>query len=167
MQFDEMAFGLGPAKGKDTASTLGPWMVTTDEMLPVHPRRAAGRRSARCGSTASRGRPTATPPLAYYTWGEIVQRASKDSRIAPGRRNRQRHRRRRLGARGHPQGLRSGPLPGAGRRGGDGSGGYRLSAQHAGREECRRFVSIPAGEPHGGPRPRHAHRIPLRATAIG
>ena len=41
VQFDEMAFGLGPAKGKDTASTLGPWVVTTDEMAPPHTGRAA------------------------------------------------------------------------------------------------------------------------------
>ena len=32
LQVDEMAFGLGPAKGKDTASSIGPWLVTTDEI---------------------------------------------------------------------------------------------------------------------------------------
>ncbi|GIT42815.1 MAG: hypothetical protein Ct9H300mP11_07510 [Chloroflexota bacterium] len=26
LQVDEMAFGLGPAKGKDTASSVGPWL---------------------------------------------------------------------------------------------------------------------------------------------
>ena len=25
---------LGPAKGKDSATSLGPWMVTTDELAP-------------------------------------------------------------------------------------------------------------------------------------
>ena len=34
LQVDEMAFGLGPAKGKDTASSIGPWLVTKDEMAP-------------------------------------------------------------------------------------------------------------------------------------
>jgi len=34
LQVDEMAFGLGPAKGKDTASSVGPWLVTTDELAP-------------------------------------------------------------------------------------------------------------------------------------
>ncbi len=34
LQFDEMAVGLGPAKGKDAATSLGPWLVTTDEMAP-------------------------------------------------------------------------------------------------------------------------------------
>jgi 2-keto-4-pentenoate hydratase/2-oxohepta-3-ene-1,7-dioic acid hydratase in catechol pathway len=31
LQRREMAVGLGPAKGKDTANTLGPWIVTADE----------------------------------------------------------------------------------------------------------------------------------------
>jgi 2-keto-4-pentenoate hydratase/2-oxohepta-3-ene-1,7-dioic acid hydratase in catechol pathway len=29
-----MQVGLGPAKGKDTATTLGPWIVTADELEP-------------------------------------------------------------------------------------------------------------------------------------
>ena len=32
LQFDEMQVGLGPAKGKDSAITLGPWLVTADEV---------------------------------------------------------------------------------------------------------------------------------------
>jgi 2-keto-4-pentenoate hydratase/2-oxohepta-3-ene-1,7-dioic acid hydratase in catechol pathway len=32
LQFEEMQVGLGPAKGKDSAITLGPWLVTTDEL---------------------------------------------------------------------------------------------------------------------------------------
>ncbi len=34
LQFREMAVKLGPAKGKDSATTLGPWMVTADELDP-------------------------------------------------------------------------------------------------------------------------------------
>jgi 2-keto-4-pentenoate hydratase/2-oxohepta-3-ene-1,7-dioic acid hydratase in catechol pathway len=30
----EMKVGLGPVKGKDTATTLGPWLVTADELEP-------------------------------------------------------------------------------------------------------------------------------------
>jgi 2-keto-4-pentenoate hydratase/2-oxohepta-3-ene-1,7-dioic acid hydratase in catechol pathway len=30
----EMKLGLGPAKGKDFATTLGPWVVTSDELQP-------------------------------------------------------------------------------------------------------------------------------------
>jgi len=32
LQFAEMQVGLGPAKGKDSAITLGPWIVTVDEL---------------------------------------------------------------------------------------------------------------------------------------
>lgn len=32
LQLGEMPLGLGPAKGKDGATTLGPWLVTADEL---------------------------------------------------------------------------------------------------------------------------------------
>jgi 2-keto-4-pentenoate hydratase/2-oxohepta-3-ene-1,7-dioic acid hydratase in catechol pathway len=34
LQAREMKVGLGPAKGKDSATTLGPWLVTADELEP-------------------------------------------------------------------------------------------------------------------------------------
>jgi 2-keto-4-pentenoate hydratase/2-oxohepta-3-ene-1,7-dioic acid hydratase in catechol pathway len=34
LQFAEMRGPLGPCKGKDSATTLGPWFVTTDELEP-------------------------------------------------------------------------------------------------------------------------------------
>ncbi|WP_433503599.1 fumarylacetoacetate hydrolase family protein [Pseudonocardia halophobica] len=34
LQRREMKVGLGPAKGKDSATTLGPWLVTADELEP-------------------------------------------------------------------------------------------------------------------------------------
>jgi len=34
IQWHEMQIGLGPAKGKDFAGTLGPWIVTADELEP-------------------------------------------------------------------------------------------------------------------------------------
>ncbi|MEU8798399.1 fumarylacetoacetate hydrolase family protein [Spirillospora sp. NPDC048819] len=34
LQSAEMQVGLGPCKGKDTATTLGPWIVTADELEP-------------------------------------------------------------------------------------------------------------------------------------
>jgi fumarylacetoacetate (FAA) hydrolase len=32
LQMEEMLLNLGPAKGKDFATTIGPWLVTTDEL---------------------------------------------------------------------------------------------------------------------------------------
>lgn len=34
LQMEEMKLNLGPAKGKDFASSFGPWLVTPDELLP-------------------------------------------------------------------------------------------------------------------------------------
>ena len=83
LQFDEMTFGLGPAKGKDSASSIGPWVVTTDELLP-HIK--DGRLDLKCrvrvnGDDWLRDGEAVN---AYYGWGEIIERAAKDSRIAPG-----------------------------------------------------------------------------------
>ena len=83
LQFDEMTFGLGPAKGKDSASSLGPWVVTADELAPhIHD----GRLDLKChvrvnGDDWLRDGDSFA---SYYSWGEIIERAAKDSRIAPG-----------------------------------------------------------------------------------
>src|SRR5437016_2891350 len=45
LQFDEMQGRLGPAKGKDGATSIGPWLVTTDEMAPYL---KDGRLNVRC-----------------------------------------------------------------------------------------------------------------------
>lgn len=34
LQMDEMKLNLGPAKGKDFATAIGPWLVTPDELEP-------------------------------------------------------------------------------------------------------------------------------------
>ena len=83
LQVDEMAFGLGPAKGKDTASSLGPWLVTTDEMAPYL---RDGRLHVNCTAKVN-GEvwlQESDGGVSYHTWGAFVERASKDSRIAPG-----------------------------------------------------------------------------------
>ena len=83
LQMDEMAVGLGPAKGKDSASSLGPWLVTTDEMAPYL---RDGRLQVKCTvrvngdvwlDEGDGGAP-------HHNWGDFVERASKDSRIVPG-----------------------------------------------------------------------------------
>ena len=83
IQRDESAVGLGPAKGKDSASTLGPWLVTTDEMAPYL---RDGRLHVKCSASVNgdywvQG---SDGGVAYHTWGSLVERASKDSRIVPG-----------------------------------------------------------------------------------
>ena len=43
LQMEEMKLYLGPAKGKDFATALGPWLVTIDELAPHATTTDAGR----------------------------------------------------------------------------------------------------------------------------
>ena len=83
LQFDEMAVGLGPAKGKDAASSLGPWLVTTDEMAPYL---RDGKLQVKCAVRVNGDvwLDKGDGGAACHGWGDFVERASKDSRIVPG-----------------------------------------------------------------------------------
>ena len=82
LQFDEMECRLGPAKGKDSATSLGPWLVTTDELEPVL---RDGRLQVRCTLRVNGQQwMDGDGGEMYYTWGDFVERASRDSRIVPG-----------------------------------------------------------------------------------
>jgi fumarylacetoacetate (FAA) hydrolase len=84
IQRREMKVGLGPAKGKDFASSLGPWIVTPDELKE----RATGRpgvfdleMTARLnGQIVSRG----NWQDLHYSFGEMIARASRDVFLLPG-----------------------------------------------------------------------------------
>jgi fumarylacetoacetate (FAA) hydrolase len=82
LQRDEMEARLGPAKGKDAATSLGPWIVTTDELAP-HLR--DGRLYVRCTLKVNGVQWMDNDGgLMYHTWGAMIERASRDSRIVPG-----------------------------------------------------------------------------------
>ena len=83
LQRDESAVGLGPAKGKDSASSLGPYLVTTDELAPYL---SNGRLNVKCSAKVNGEYwvKDSDAGVSYHTWGAMVERASKDSRIAPG-----------------------------------------------------------------------------------
>lgn len=83
LQFDEMAVGLGPAKGKDSATALGPWLVTTDEMAPYL---RDGRLQVNCAVRVNGDvwLEAGDGGAAHHSWGDFVERASRDSRIVPG-----------------------------------------------------------------------------------
>ena len=84
LQLEEMSVGLGPAKGKDFATSLGPTIVTPDELenyISADDNRMHLEMIARVnGREHSRGN------LAdmYYSWGEIVAHASRDVTLYPG-----------------------------------------------------------------------------------
>jgi fumarylacetoacetate (FAA) hydrolase len=83
LQFDEMAARLGPAKGKDAATSLGPWLVTPDEMAPYF---RDGRLHIQCNVKVNGDfwLQNGDGGVSYHTWGALIERASWDSRIVPG-----------------------------------------------------------------------------------
>jgi fumarylacetoacetate (FAA) hydrolase len=80
IQRREMTVGLGPAKGKDFATSLGPWLVTPDELhydgewLHAH------------ATVTVNDRPVAraeAEPM-QYSWPELVAQAARGTRLRPG-----------------------------------------------------------------------------------
>ncbi|GHB24443.1 MULTISPECIES: fumarylacetoacetate hydrolase family protein [Streptomyces] len=83
LQSAEMKVGLGPCKGKDTATTLGPYLVTPDELEPH--RDADG--FLRLALTAEvNGETVGTDLLSHMSWTfeEMTAYASRGTRVVPG-----------------------------------------------------------------------------------
>ncbi len=89
LQAEEMKLGLGPSKGKDFATAIGPWLVTPDELEPfkVDPKENhignAYNLKMKCsvnGVQVSEGN------LADMTWtfAEIIERCSYGVQLYPG-----------------------------------------------------------------------------------
>lgn len=82
LQRDEMEARLGPAKGKDSASSLGPWIVTTDELAPFI---RDGRLHVHCTLKVNGVQwMENNAGIMYHSWGAMIERASRDSRLVPG-----------------------------------------------------------------------------------
>ena len=92
LQRDETTVRLGPAKGKDFALSIGPWLVTPDELAD---RRAPGATAPDLRMTATvrtaDGGPATVVACTDGSWstihwsmGEMVARASADVRLRPG-----------------------------------------------------------------------------------
>jgi fumarylacetoacetate (FAA) hydrolase len=83
IQREEMSVGLGPAKGKDFATSLGPWLVTLDELESIA--LSDGRYNmpmvARVnGVERSRGNFRDI----FYTFAQMIAHASRDASLYPG-----------------------------------------------------------------------------------
>jgi fumarylacetoacetate (FAA) hydrolase len=82
LQRDETTVRLGPAKGKDFATSIGPWLVTPDELADT--RSGTGyelEMNARVnGDVTSRG----VWSSAQFSFGQMIERASADVRLRPG-----------------------------------------------------------------------------------
>jgi fumarylacetoacetate (FAA) hydrolase len=76
LQRHEMRVGLGPAKGKDFATSIGPVLVTGDEFDG-----SVGEMVARVnGEERSRGNLSGM----YHHWDALVAQAARNTRLCPG-----------------------------------------------------------------------------------
>jgi fumarylacetoacetate (FAA) hydrolase len=76
LQRKEMAIGLGPAKGKDFATSLGPVLVTPDELGDLRLEMVARVN----GEERSRG----NLGDMHWSWDEVVERAGRNTELWPG-----------------------------------------------------------------------------------
>ncbi|WP_194421264.1 fumarylacetoacetate hydrolase family protein [Microbacterium abyssi] len=83
LQSREMKVRLGPAKGKDFATTLGPWIVTADELAPYLD--AEGFLAVRAEVHVN-GELIGEDLVSNMGWpfAELVAYASRNSRVVPG-----------------------------------------------------------------------------------
>lgn len=77
IQRKEMACRLGPAKGKDFATVLGPWLVTPDEVGDVAALPAAVRVNGELWSESDAGKP-------YWNFAQMIAHVSMDETLYPG-----------------------------------------------------------------------------------
>ncbi|QVL34872.1 fumarylacetoacetate hydrolase family protein [Telmatocola sphagniphila] len=82
IQRKEMAVGLGPSKGKDFATSLGPGVVPMSELMDVYKDgRLHLEMTARVnGKEYSRGNAGSI----HYTWPQLLAHASRDADLLPG-----------------------------------------------------------------------------------
>lgn len=80
LQLRESPLAIGQAKGKDSATTLGPYLVTPDE-LPVRDGRLVLDVEATVNGERVGGGSTGTMD---WTFGEVVSYASRGVRLVPG-----------------------------------------------------------------------------------
>lgn len=82
LQGHEMRIGLGTAKGKDTANTLGPWIATADELEPY---RRDGRLHLEM-TVSVNGEKIGDDTLANMAWSfeELAAYASRGTWVRPG-----------------------------------------------------------------------------------
>ncbi|HEY2513255.1 MAG TPA: fumarylacetoacetate hydrolase family protein, partial [Polyangiaceae bacterium] len=86
LQMEEMKLSLGPAKGKDFATALGPWLVTVDELTglrketPHGAQWSLGMRAFVNGTQVSQGNLSDM----NWTFAQILERASYGVTLQPG-----------------------------------------------------------------------------------
>jgi fumarylacetoacetate (FAA) hydrolase len=83
LQMEEMKLNLGPAKGKDFATSIGPWLVTPDELEQF--KVSAGKYDLRM-TAVHNGRLISEGNMKDMNWSfaEIIERVSYGVEVYPG-----------------------------------------------------------------------------------
>jgi 2-keto-4-pentenoate hydratase/2-oxohepta-3-ene-1,7-dioic acid hydratase in catechol pathway len=82
LQEQEMKVGLGPAKGKDTATTIGPYLVTPDELAPY--RRDGGYDVELSVEVNGRRYSQGNWSTIYWSFAQMVAYASRGTALRTG-----------------------------------------------------------------------------------
>jgi len=82
LQLGEMSIGLGPAKGKDFATSIGPYIVTKDELEKTREKKGFNLKMIASinGKKLSNGNLNSI----YYSFNEMIARASQNATLYPG-----------------------------------------------------------------------------------
>ncbi len=86
LQMEEMKLNLGPAKGKDFATAIGPWLVTPDELTDRRIDTPFGRQHDLRMTATHNGKLVSDGNLKdmTFTFAEIIERCSYGVEIFPG-----------------------------------------------------------------------------------
>jgi fumarylacetoacetate (FAA) hydrolase len=86
LQMHEMKLNLGPAKGKDFATSLGPWLVTLDELADVTTSTPVGNHYDLAMKCVINGQDVSTGNVKDMSWtfAQIIERASYGVTLYPG-----------------------------------------------------------------------------------
>ena len=86
LQMEEMKLNLGPAKGKDFATSIGPWLVTPDELEQYKISTEFGNKYDLRMTAKHNGKLISDGNMKDMNWtfAEIIERASYGVRLFPG-----------------------------------------------------------------------------------
>jgi 2-keto-4-pentenoate hydratase/2-oxohepta-3-ene-1,7-dioic acid hydratase in catechol pathway len=82
IQQNEMKLSMGPVKGKDTATSLGPWLVTKDELEPYRTATGFDRTMTTIVNGVEYSR--ANWSDVHYSFGEMISYASRGTEVRAG-----------------------------------------------------------------------------------
>jgi len=84
LQMQEMELSLGPCKGKDFATSIGPWLVTSDELKPEATPQGNVLHARMTCAVNGRVFSDGNADSMNWTFAQMLQRVSYGVRVSPG-----------------------------------------------------------------------------------